>query len=456
MQKNVHRNKKIYTYAAGTISTILLLLSAKSGNPYYELLFYAILPIGLVKPEYLFPPYFIASLSSNYFVAAQGVGMTRLMALIIIIGVLIRIVKNRKSLRKKWIINCLLIAATTIISFLLAYDNDATPLFVLGLNILIMIAVTNLSLNETEVFQVFRAILISVLITTVYYGVEYSSNPYFLQNARLTIAEGINENRFAMMMAQLSAYSMAYLYFTKKTIIKAICLSAGIANSYFVLLSGSRSALIGIILGFGLAILISSYKQRKIKKRAVGIILFSTLLIVASNAVIETNPMLAHRMNLDTVVSSQGTRRWPRVVAEIQYVIPQHLLFGIGPSSVNETIILARHMSDPGPSHNFIVGMLTQLGFLGFAAYIGLFWKIIRETISKIHTQELLMIPLMLILTAIFNGIGEIIYSERLFWNALSLAALCLVTFSKANVQLESDDSSEATTLIQGSKIYNA
>ncbi|MEL7654822.1 MAG: hypothetical protein AAGU75_02820, partial [Bacillota bacterium] len=57
--------------------------------------------------------------------------------------------------------------------------------------------------------------------------------------------------------------------------------------------------------------------------------------------------------------------------------------------------------------------------------------------VFNLRTHKILIIPLMLILTAVFNGIGEVIYSERLFWNALSLAALCLNIYSNENIMNE-------------------
>lgn len=432
MQGRVSRSKSIYIVS--TVMTTALLLSANSESPYLALLLYAFLPIGLLKPELLIPTYFISSLSSNYFSAAQGIGFTRLLALAIIAGVVVRITGRRKPPLTKWIVKCVFVAVSTFISFLLAYDNDISSLYIIGLNILVFLAMTNLSITKDELIHLFRAILLAVLITTIYYAVVLMINPYILQNGRLTIAEGINVNRFGMMMAQLSVYSLAYMFFAKKNFVKAACLVTGVANAYFVLLTGSRSALIGIALGFIFTVLISMYVQKKIKKRFFGLAILCASVVFIFYSVIELNPMLAYRMNIDEIISSGGTRRWPRIVGEIQYIIPKHPFFGVGPNSVNETISLAQYMGDPGSSHNFIVSALAQVGIVGFIAYMSFYWNIIKETILQMSTKEIFIIPLMMIMTATFNGIGEVMYSERLFWNTLSLAALCLSTYSKGNM----------------------
>lgn len=431
MEKKALWSRLIYIIAV--VGILALLLSVNSSTPYMAFLPYLFLPIGLFLPELLIPLFFIASLSSDYFIAGEGVGFTRILALVIIAGAMSRLILKRKKLQRRWLVNFALIMAVSCISFLLSYDKNITYLLVMGLNILVFIAIVNLSLSSDQVVQLFRAILVAVLVTTLYYTVTFMLNPDFLENGRLTIAEGLNENRYGMMMAQMSAFCLAYIYFTKKNFVKTICLFAGMINIYFVLLSGSRSALLGVALGFVFTVLIASYVQKKIKKR-----FFATAVIIAISMficyiVIQLNPMLAYRMNIDQLIASGGSQRWPRLVAEIKYIIPKHFFFGVGQGAMNEKIALSQYMTDPGSSHNFIISAFSQLGIVGFIAYMSFYWMIIKDAVSKVSKRQILIIPLMLILTAVFNGVGEVIYTERLFWNALALAGLCLITFTNKN-----------------------
>ena len=43
-----------------------------------------------------------------------------------------------------------------------------------------------------------------------FFSFQFVLNPDFLQNGRLTISEDVNENRFAMMFAQLAAYTLGF------------------------------------------------------------------------------------------------------------------------------------------------------------------------------------------------------------------------------------------------------
>lgn len=432
MQESRYRNKSIYIITA--VMTAALLLSTDSGSRSLALLPYAFLPIGLVMPEFLIPAYFITSLSSNFFEAAQGIGFTRLLAFAFIAGVALRLVRRRKTIMIMWTANLVFISFATLLSFWFAYVSNITQLYGIGLNILVFIAMTNLSLNEDQLMQLFRAILLAVLLTSFYYFIMFSVNPYIMANGRLTVSGDVNENRYAMMMAQLAAYSLAYMFVSKRTFVKVICLISGVSNAYIVLLSGSRSALIGIALGFVITVLISGYVQKKIKQRTFLIIVLGIVIITIFYIIIKSNPVLTYRLNLETLIVSQGTGRGPKIMGELQYVIPSRPLFGVGLSAINETIALAPYLAYPGSSHNFIISALAQVGFVGFVAYMGFYWKVIKGTVLHLRTHELLIIPLMLILTAIFNGIGEVIFSERLFWNTLALAALCLATYHKRNM----------------------
>jgi O-antigen ligase len=277
----------------------------------------------------------------------------------------------------------------------------------------------------------------------ILFAIQYVVNPQILDNGRLTILDSVNENRFAMMFAQLAAFALGYTFFVKKIIIKIFSIMLSIISIYFILLSGSRSAFIGILLGGIFAIILLTVKNKKQKKIAILLLAFGIVSYLAFEYIISTNPILAYRFNIEQVLSSGGTRRWPRVITEIKYVIPNNLLFGVGLTALNEYLATANFMNDPGSSHNFIISMLTQIGIVGFIAYVGFYYKVIIKLIKSLSNHIIYLIPLLLILTAIFNGIGEVMYSERLFWNALSLAGLSLNIFKankkSSNIGLDQD-----------------
>ncbi len=433
------KQTNIIIYIIVAMSVCTLLYSVASPSTWIEFLVFAFISIGLLKPELLFPVYFIASLCGSYFVAAEGVGYKRLMGLAILGGFIFRLAVIRKALVGKWIIYCSLVFVVTLASTLIAYDSNMDGLLVMGLNIFIFITISNLSLNKDEFNRLLFSIFIAVIITTLYFAVHFWIDPGFLKSGRLTIGtrtSDINENRFAMMMAQMAAYSFGYILFSKKGIVKLICLISIFLNTYFVLQSGSRSAFIGICVGIVIISMVFYY-IRTSKMMIFGLGILGLLIIFLFVHAVDLYPMVARRMDVQAVMKSGGTGRWERIVAELEYIIPKHPIFGVGLGANNEQLALASYVANPGSSHNFFVSALAQMGFLGFAIYMIFYWKIIKGTISQCYNYEVMVIPLSLIIVAILNGIGEVIYTERLFWNALALAGLGIATYSDKNVKLQ-------------------
>jgi O-antigen ligase len=373
----------------------------------------------------------------------MGVGFNRIIGFVLIFGVFAKMLTNKKRPIKNWIINLIFISFFTLLSFMLGYDKNISILFVIGLNILVFISLTNLSISKEELKRIINALFISIFLVTIFFLIMYLyDNLYIFRNSRFSIIEGVNENRFGMMLAQLSAFCFAYIFYTKKRILRLISFILSMVNIFFVILTGSRSALIGVIVGVLFSIIIFIFRQNLIKKSFFTLILFILGIMLIFYMVAEANPILAKRMSVESVISSQGTRRWPRILNEIKYVYPNHPFLGVGPSSSSETIALSTYMMDPGSSHNIIISSLIQVGLLGFISYYLFFVNIFFKILKEIKTYPIFIIPLTLFLTAVFNGVGEVIYTERLFWNTLSIAALCLVTFSKAQ-RITSKNSSE-------------
>lgn len=424
-------------YIFTVVLTGIMLFLVSSGESAIVNFFNIFLLIGLWKPEFVLPTYFIASLSSNYFMAGEGLGFTRLLALIIIGGVVFRLVRRKQQLRKKWVIHCIVMAVVTLVSFLQSLEPDINVMYVFGLNVLVFIAIANLSITQDELAHLFGALMIAVLLTSIFFAVQITLNPQFVNYGRLTIDQGVNENRFGIMMAQLSAASLGYMVFSRKMMVKVVCFILGVINAYYVLLSGSRSALIGIVIGFVITSLLVMIVEKRASIRFAGsVILFGGVAIIFYLQVL-SDSMLLRRMDIEQIVSTGGTERLPRIMAALEYVIPNNPFFGVGPSSNDEYLALNKVMSFAGSSHNFIISLLTQMGMFGFFAYSSFFWNVVREAIGELSNKKITVIPLMLILVSVANGIGEIIFPERFFWNALALAALCQSTiFANSIVQV--------------------
>lgn len=412
------------------VGSFLLGLSAITKSSIFVYALISLLPIGLIKPEYIIPIFYVSSLSSNYFMVAEGLGIARLCALTIMIAIVLKILVGRRYIEKYWLRYLLYIGVITLISFLLGNHQYILSLFVVGMNLMILFSFANMRLDYNQIHQLFKSMYLAVIIITISIYVNAIINPTYI-SGRMTLSENLNNNSFSIIVAQLTAFLFGYILYTKNKSFKLIAVVLGFANLYLILLSGSRSAFIATIIGVLFTILVMKHKN---KEQLNGILLVGFLVIIGFFVfikVMDQYPVLAYRFNLDNIISSGGTGRWDRIVAEVKYVIPYNLFFGVGPTSLNEAIALQGYLLHPGSSHNILISMITQIGFVGGISYIIFVGDILRKLINRIASKKLLSIPLCLILTGIINGIGEVVYHERFFWSALALGVLCITAYNQ-------------------------
>lgn len=422
MSFKIFKNNNISMYSM--FLTILILIGATFPNRIVALIITAFATLSVTNPINLLPSFFLTSLSSDYFVAFPGMGYTRIFSALLILSFLL---KNKKLVvKKEWLIEILLITVTMIITFLLSNRRDINALLGNLLNIIIFVAFINFNFKKDEILGIFKNIYISITIMLLFIFVQNLINPSYLESGRLSINESVNENRFAMMLGQMIAYNLGYQFIIKSSKTKFLNIVLIFLSLYLLLLTGSRSALIGLVLGSIVAIILMIFKDENKIKLATIFIFLSILSYFIFSIVIESNDILSYRFNLDSLLSTGGTHRIPRIIIELEHIIPDNLFFGVGLTAENETIAMAKYSSFPGSSHSIIVSMLTQMGIIGFLAHWYFILKIISKIYKNIGNYKFLIIPLILILTALFNGIGEVIYNDRLFWNAISLGGLCL------------------------------
>lgn len=420
-----YRVKINYDYAIAIVSAVLLGLSAITQNQFYVIALCAFIPVGIIKPIYIIPIYYVSSLSSQYFMAAEGIGLTRVFALAIFVGVFLRNFFGEEVLERTWIRYLIYIASTTIISFIFANHQYPQILLTVGMNLMIVLTFANMRFTGNEIHRLFKSIFWGVAIITTTIFLNAILNPSIISD-RVTLTDELNANTFAIMTSQLAAFLFGYALYTKNKLEKIVSIILVTLTVFLVLVSGSRTNFIALIMGILTTVFIfKNIKNEKLK----GILLIAILSIIVNfifTKVVQQFPALSYRFTLDSVISSGGTGRWERIVAELKYVIPQNLFFGVGPVSINETIALEGLISFPGSSHNILISMLTQIGLMGSVGYISLVYGILKKLIKNGESIRLSCIPICLIMTGIFTGIGEVVYHERFFWSALALGILCI------------------------------
>ncbi len=408
-------------------STFFVGLSAVTNNAVFCYIAMLFLPFGLIYPTSLIPVLMVTSLSSNFFAAAEGIGAARLFAIAIVLGVTISMIRNRRKINLFWLRFLILIMIATLLTTAINGAVNMQALSTIGLNLLIAFAFSNIKIDSKEferiLFCVFAAF--SIITILIFINLSFSGLQTLFQG-RISIDSDVNTNRQAMMCAQLGAFMFGYAVYSPKTKYKVFCIILGLINFFVCLISGSRTGCLAVILGVMVSVIVFNRINKKSLKGIATVASITVIGFLIFQLVVGKNAILAERYSLQGILKNGGTYRWERIICEVKYIIPEHLLFGIGPSSIYETLALRPYLAKPGSSHNIIFSMLTQIGILGSAAYVAVVSSAIRRIIAALRRFPAALIPLSMILTGLFNGIGEVMYCERLFWMVLSFSILCI------------------------------
>ena len=205
-----------------------------------------------------------------------------------------------------------------------------------------------------------------------------------------------------------------------------------------LVLSGSRSATFGIAASI---ILITFYLFKKQAKKF--ILPVSVMLVFGYFFVTEIQQMeipLLERFTVDNIKDTGGGKvridTWNKL---IPITLEKRMLFGYGFGAVN-IYELARENGFHHSAHNFLIDIFLQTGIFGITLFFSYFYFVAKRMKNYLH-NPLIYIPVMILLTALFNGIGETIFTEKLFWNGIALSWLYMnnLPSNKVSPQLSRD-----------------
>lgn len=418
MKNNSKKHINVYSFLC-VILIIYMIAINNITNSILSLLAIALSAVFIFKPVYILPPLFIASLMGEYFVAFKGFGMARIMVLIYIFGSLIRLVSNKEKIKFRYVILAIIAIAFNIISGVTSITGSITPAMTMSLNIVMIFCLAYNQEDELDSFL--KTMTVSNLILSIYilYTV-ISGNAYSLSN-RFAVDQAVNANIMGMALAQLSAYFFGVLLLSENKKFKIGYLFIIIINTVELLLTGSRSATLGLVVSIFIVIFIRMLRADKIGKK-MSTFIFVIILIVGSYiGLTKFGAGVIQRFTVDSVLESGGTGRTIIWSALINYVIPNNLFFGVGLGGENVYIAVSPYVPTAHGTHNILLTIIAQVGIIGGVAYIAFFVKSTKNIIKNYMKIDYLVVPLAMILTAFVNGIGEDVFDERYLWFALGL-----------------------------------
>ena len=378
----------------------------------------------LVNPLGLLPVLLVSSLSSDYFAVAEGLGATRLFAIGFVLGTILSVLKTRNDEGKTvWLLPVLyIVLVTTVSSLINGGEPYLTILYRIFLSAFVAISCAFLRVTQRECERIIKSIVYAYVITTVFLVLNVMTNSNVI-SGRYSVSETVNSNRLAMMCVQLGVVMLMHMFISRRTIAIILGIVLCMACLVIIFLSGSRTGIIALILGSLLTSLIKRVVRKERFKNIIIILIVFLIGWLVLSYLIQNNDFLASRFTIESIKSSGGTHRYDALLVELKYIIPQHWLIGVGTS--NEVAQVGRYMLVGYSSHNILFSMLTQIGVLGAVGYFCLIKRVFVKIVSGMKYNILFVFPLGMLVCALINGIGEIIYSERFFWCVLSFGILC-------------------------------
>lgn len=427
MTQIVKKRRMLYPLLS-TILVIYMIAINNMANTSLSILLVMVSGIFIFKPLYILPPLFIASLNENFFVAFQGISISRIMVLIFIIGSLMKFIKNSTKIKFKHVLFLILILGFTFVSAATSIIGDIIPAIGMSLSIVMFSCMIYTEVDDIETF--ISTLTLSIIIYSFSILITILSGNALYISDRLVIDSSVNANRIGMALGQMAAYLFGLILLVRKTKFKLIFVILLISNVTILLITGSRSATVGLIIGMLALVLIKLLKEKRISKKIITIatlaLLFTGVYLSISNFDI---PAL-QRFSIHSVIESGGTNRLIIWDALIKNVIPNNLLFGVGFGGANVMYAVAPYVIVPHGTHNMLLTIIVQMGIVGFLIYF-LFYIISTKVIFRGYMKyDYLGIPLVMILTAYGNGIGEEIFNTRFLWFAIGLGFMLLKYFN--------------------------
>ncbi len=367
----------------------------------------------IFKPELYLYICFLFSLITYYFCGADE-GIYSIYTILMIICVLNSLLNPKPvKLRFKLMILGVFLIILACVSYTNSIYHYENGLYSLLYVIVAAICVATFIKPKVDEIGYYLPTMASVyfLLCIVSCFIGGSSN-----FARFSIDVDVNYNTFGMMMNLLSnIFAAKYFFLDSKR--NKIYLFLWLGTLIFILLSGSRSALLGAM---GAVLIIQIiFRQRhggKIKF-FLGVLIGGFLIIALAPYFLVLIGVDPTRFNYGEVISSGGTNRvtlWKALITEVS---EKHMFLGIGPGHhcTSQLIYTLLHRQYTH-SHNILLEAFCELGIFGLISYAYLLFTTIKRSIYQTKFNSNMFLILACFLGLMINGIGEAYFCNILPW----------------------------------------
>ena len=414
------KRKEKYLSIYSVILVVVLMLSQINESTILLSVLFVGIALLLFNPVFILPVFIISSLGNTLF-AYDGISISRIIGFLLIIACLMAQIRNRIPVKKIGFIFLLIFFIYTLISSAFSITGSFVSFIVFMQSLVVVFLLSQL--RNINLYNLSWILIVSSVVAIVFFSFWFKENIIELGIQRLSVSEDSSINRLATMISQLIAILFTgFLIPGKNKLIKIILFSTILIGLILIIFTGTRSALIAIIVSI---VIITLYFFKIHTKK---VIIYLPLIILVGylfiNQFQELDIHVLKRFTVEEVQDDGGSGRTGVWKALVPKTFEDGLFFGFGFGAEN-VYDLAKQYGFSFSAHNLLIDMFIQMGLTGLILFFTYFFILAKKLLKSIDNPYIL-VPVMILLTGLINGIGETVFLEKFFWNGIALAWLYL------------------------------
>ena len=410
-----------YSYMYLLIDIVCTLIGLKFGFISFLILFVLSLPFYKSIEHFISIVLLLSTISYYFFGAYENI--LSIYTILILVSVISFIFMKKKLLKKNlsngWEIICL-----CILSYI-SYSNSPYG-YINGLfRVIYILTITYIlgiisNLNLKKITCILPK-LSSILLWS--YGIIVVINPIMDSTGRLSLSENVNGNTFAMSCAinLCIVFLNYYLVRDKKTKLKTVLTL--IVGLILILLSGSRTALMAVVLSCAIIMLINAKREKRFEGTIFKLLVLGIILVSAVYVVTTVTDLGFSRYNYIKVIESGGTNRVTIYEELIPFIFYNgYYIYGYGPGhDCTRQVLLPLVNRNYAHAHNTFLEAFGELGFIGL--FLTLFCTVTSfRNIMKLSSYEKSnYIIFGILLCILISSLGESYFCYAIYWIILTL-----------------------------------
>ena len=393
----------------------------------------------VLNPLYGLMLYLFSIAFKAYLLVVPGVTFSRYFGILFLIIMVFQILRRHTKMSKQLVLISLLILISETISSFFSL-SIISSLYGSALNLLeigILFGIVYLPENNRRLIKYIDiTCLFSLFLLCCIAWLNRNSGYHGL---RLTICEDFNPNQLAINLVFLCVIIFNFIFLAKVNYLgKIVRIAVLLFGIWILFLTGSRSSIFGLLGG----VIFSLFYQLKLisnKKNIVyTIVMVIICIIIISNlGFLNTGEsrFVIDRYSYNKLFNVENQSRYYIWKGYLTDVMPNFWLFGTG-GAKSGTLYLSK-FDIYGGGHNIIIAILVQFGLVGLMIF-GSFFTITFFKSLKFLKNDFNILPFIAAFIAlIMVGIGENIFSQKVFWFSMSMCWRLSIKNTTADVKRE-------------------